>query len=69
MCWWVDKDVTLFIPIKLLKELRDAGAKSIRYDITYDRSVSIVELKGQKKRVFFEYDMANFFEEVTKWQN
>lgn len=65
MCWWVDKDVTLFIPIKLLKELRDAGAKSIRYDITYDGSVPIVELKGQKKRVFFEYDMAKFFEEVT----
>lgn len=60
MCWWVDKDVTLFIPIKLLKELRDAGAKSIRYDITYDRSVLIVELKGQKKRVFFDYDLEEF---------
>ena len=69
ICWWVDKDVTLFISIKLLQALRDADIKSIRYDITYARSVPIVELKGQKKRVFFEYDMANFFEEVSKWQN
>ena len=69
LCWWVDKDVTRFIPIQCLQEYRDRGAKSVRYDAdfpTIKDSVSgalyepfIVE--GQKKRVFFDYDMSQFF--------
>ena len=69
ICWWVDKDVTKFIPIGLLQKMKDHGGKSIRYDILAGCGYCTTEIKGQKKRVFFEYDMANFFEEVTKWQN
>lgn len=64
ICWWVDKDVTLFIDINRLEYLRNAGLKSIRYD-NEEWTDLIIPIKGQKKRVFFEYDMANFFKEVT----
>jgi len=64
ICWWVDKDVTLFIDIRRLEYLRNAGLKSIRYD-NEEWTDLIMPIKGQKKRVFFEYDMTDFFEEVT----
>lgn len=69
MCWWVDKDVTKFIPIQLLDIHRESGAKSVRYDTMFgtiqdfDRGALIeaIVLDGKKKRVFFEYNMKQFF--------
>lgn len=60
MCWWIDKDVTLFIDIRRLEYLRNAGLKSIRYD-NEEWTDLIMPIKGKKKRVFFEYDMEEFF--------
>lgn len=62
MCWWVDRDVTMFIPIQVLERCRGFGMKSIRYDFEEG-----IEIKGRKKRVFFDYDMTSFFEEVEQW--
>ena len=61
ICWWIDKDVTKFIPIESLSWLELSGYKSIRYDID---NVYTVEIKGKKKRVFFDYDMEEFFNEL-----
>lgn len=58
ICWWVDKDVTKFIPIQALEHEKFIGAKSVRYD---SKLFSNIEIKGKKKRVFFEYDMEEFF--------
>lgn len=63
ICWWVDKDVTKFIPIIRLEFWKNCDYKSLRYD--YDDKPCI-ELKGKKKRVFFDYDMEEFFKEVEK---
>ena len=67
ICWWCDKDVTKFIPIKTLQELKSLGYKSIRYDsgipdyLNYaDSEYCMIEIKGKKKRVFFDYDMEDF---------
>lgn len=61
ICWWVDHDVTRFIPIGVLEAERNAlGAKSIRYDGAY----SYIELTGRKKRVFFDYDAKSFLKEL-----
>lgn len=60
MCWWIDKDVTLFIDIRRLEYLRNAGLKSIRYD-NEEWTDLIVPIEGNKKRVFFDYDMEKFF--------
>lgn len=67
ICWWVDKDVTMFLPIAILNELYHLGYKSVRYDSymagrkDYGKYVTI---QGKKKRVFFDYDMSIFFKEM-----
>lgn len=62
LVWWIDHDVTKFIPIQELEKLRKAGAKSIRYDLDIPNSLII---KGQKKRVYFDYDFSEFFEKYA----
>jgi penicillin-binding protein-related factor A (putative recombinase) len=65
ICWWVDKDVTLFLPIQMLQRLKANDNKSIRYDCS---SFDIVPISGKKKHVFFDYDMELFLQEVSKWE-
>ena len=70
MCWWVDKDVTKFIPIQLLQMLKNLGDKSIRFNSLFNgiemmnNYVPVIEIKGKKKRVFFDYNMEEFFNEI-----
>ena len=61
MIWWIDTDTTKFIPIQLIKQLRDSGAKSIRYDTDLG-----ILIEGKKKRVFFDYDFEKFFSNFEK---
>ena len=62
ICWWIDKDKTVFIPIQTLELMKTVGMKSIRYDAIddCDGDTDMIEIKGKKKRVFFEYDMEDF---------
>jgi len=66
--WFVDKDETIYFDINLLKRWRDAGNKSIH---SYPEWIEYVEgrhdweyIAGNKKRVFFDYDMGKFFKEM-----
>lgn len=61
ICWWIDKDVTKFIPIQALQWNKENGYKSIRFN---HNGTSFIEIKGKKKRVFFEYDMEGFFNDL-----
>lgn len=63
ICWWIDKDVTLFLPIQILNQLRRTDNKSVRYDIN-EYIGNVIEIKGKKKRVFFDYDMEAFLDEI-----
>lgn len=67
ICWWVDNDVTRFIPIDMLENAKQAQYKSLRYDVfdKLDLDISI-PIEGKKKRVFFDYDMDSFFKKVNK---
>lgn len=58
ICWWIDKDATWFIPIEDLQEKKENGFKSIRFDQPGYYWVPIV---GEKKRIFWDYDMTEFF--------
>ena len=60
ICWFIDKDVTKFIPIQLLQKMKYNGGKSVRYDIIASSGYFIIEIKGKKKRVFYDYDMEEF---------
>lgn len=70
LCWWVDRDVTLFIDIRLLEELRKIDYKSIDYCASFaledidNLSDMWTWIIGKKKRVFFDYDMKQFFKEA-----
>ena len=61
ICWWIDKDVTKFIPIQLLEMIRSEGFRSIRFDI---ETKATIDIQGKKKRVFFDYDMEEFLNEI-----
>lgn len=67
ICWWIDKDVTKFIPIQILDDLkRNHNYKSYRYDYSHWNGIQkTIEIKGKKKRVFFDYDMEEFLNVVT----
>lgn len=60
ICWWVCQDVTAFIPIQVLYEMRRLGWQSVRYDM----DDYLYKIPGQKRRVYFDYDMRQFFKEV-----
>lgn len=70
ICWWIDKDVTRFIPIEVLQKMREDGKKSIHYSWDhyfwgdYTVNYTMYQLKGKKKRVFFDYDMEDFLSNV-----
>lgn len=77
ICWWVDNDVTAFIPIELLNDLRnELGWKSVRYDYIDDycndndellvNRLKPIKINGKKKKVFYDYDMIEFFKEIEK---
>lgn len=66
LCWWVDKDVTKFIPIQSLQEMYQDGAKSFSYEYSSVNGNPVITLKGQKKRVFFDYDLKDFLDNVNR---
>ena len=58
LCWWIDKDVTRWIPIEEIVNRKVDGHKSIRFDEPIEGSKEII---GRKKKIYFEYDMKSFF--------
>lgn len=66
ICWWIDKDVTKFIPIISLQYLKKQGAKSVRFDADpfSDSLLKFINIIGKKKKVFFDYNMKEFFNEI-----
>lgn len=61
LVWWIDKDVTKFIPIQTANMLKAEGAKSIKYVIS---GGGVQTVQGRKKRVFFEYDFDRLFTDL-----
>ena len=61
LCWFVNSDSTLFIPIQILEMLKQNGAKSIRYDAD---DFAIISIPGRKKRVFWDYDFSILFQSI-----
>ena len=70
ICWWIDKDTTAFLPIEMLQYLKNKGYKSVAYYanwVEFDADApdwNWCWIKGKKKRVFFEYDMEEFLNEI-----
>ena len=64
ICWFLDYDITIFLPIEYLQAMKEENYKSfnIKKDIN---KIPRVILDGEKKRVFFEYDLEKFLEEIS----
>lgn len=74
ICWFIDKNATLFIPIETLENMRKQGKKSFNANETgtvwYNENgvkwgVDYFYIEGKKKRIFFEYDLEKFLEEIS----
>ena len=69
ICWWIDKDRTFFLPIQKLAVWRyfDSALqlKSISVEQA-EKDVGCIEIQGKKKRVFFEYDMEEFLDDISE---
>ena len=59
LVWFIDHDVTLWLDIQYLQDLKESGYKSFNVK---DR-MSVYELAGIKKKVFFEYDLRKFLKD------
>lgn len=66
ICWFIDKDVTVYIPIQILSEMRYYGkVRSVNYLFRGYGDLPIIEIPAVKKRVFFDYDMGAFLNEFV----
>lgn len=81
ICWWIDKDITAFIPIWYIDYIKrnHPEKKSINVNSMLKESEELekyinfknphfIQIKGKKKRVFFDYDMDYFFHDIEKRQ-
>lgn len=62
LCWFINHNKTLFIPIEYIQELQEKGYKS--FNINNYNISAVYEVPGKKKRVFFEYDFDSFLERI-----
>ena len=68
--WFIDFDKTLFIPIQSLQLLKEENFKSFNCrfansNLYKDLGVWSYKIEADKKRVFFEYDLEKFLEEIS----
>lgn len=62
--WFIDHDVTAFVPIQELVNLKNLGHKSLNIQDLKNGKVDYVPIIGKKKRVLFEYDAEDFFDRL-----
>jgi len=65
--WFIDHDVTVFIPAQELKRLQIAGAKSLNIKDIQENKVQNILVPGKKKRIMFTYDGHEFLKLLNEW--
>lgn len=64
ICWFIDVDKTVFLDIQDLQYLSECENKS--FNIMKDiNKIPVTEIDGIKKRVFFEYNLEKFLEDIS----
>jgi penicillin-binding protein-related factor A (putative recombinase) len=61
--WFIDHDLTVWIPINEVVFWRDIGNKSINIKNIQDKNTERIRhivIQGKKKRIYFDYDMEDF---------
>lgn len=78
--WYLERDKTYFVSAGLMQQLRNEGNKSINIkQLMYliesckksesHRCYNCFEIQGVKKRVFFNYDMEKFKQDLEAYIN
>lgn len=66
--WFIDHDLTVFVDISVLARMRASGLKSLNIkDLDYIENIKspmLIKVEGKKKRVYFDYDMKKFLEDL-----
>ena len=65
--WFIDHDLTVWIPINEAVFWRDIGNKSINIKNIQDKHTERIRhivIQGKKKRIYFDYDMNKFLEDL-----
>ena len=66
--WYIDNDETFFVPAHIAKQFKDSGHKSINRKHLVDsyglELEDVLRLKGTKRRVFFDYNMKEFLDDL-----
>ena len=64
ICWWIDLDETWFIPIWVLEDAKQVmNDKSLNLKRPHMQGYW-VHIDGKKKRVFFDYDLESFLNDL-----
>ena len=63
LCWFIDYDKTVFVPITHLDNLKTNDYKSFNIIKDFDDNLDC-ELFGIKKQVYFNYDLDRFLKEI-----
>ena len=61
LIWFIDHDITLFMPITSLESMKQDGDKSV--NVKYYDIENYYVVKATKKRIFFDYDMLTFLQD------
>lgn len=69
LCWFIDKGETLFLPIQDLEQLYLNEYKSFNFEYWVDGVLdkyckNIYILNGHTKRIFFDYELEEFLEDI-----
>lgn len=62
MIWFIDHDLTVWVSIDMIKTMMWFGYKSL--NIKDLENIPHLVVPGKKKRVYFEYDMDQFLEDL-----
>jgi len=69
VCWFIDHDVTVFLPIKMLQDLYELGHKSVGvkgdWQQFYGKDWNWHWLGGEKKRVYFDYNVGKLLDDIN----
>lgn len=65
--WFIEHDITTFVPAQELKRLQEQGAKSLNVKDIQDNRVQHILVDGHKKRIMFSYDGQSFLKKLKQW--
>jgi hypothetical protein len=62
LVWWIEHDITVYVPaVNLAEHYKTHKSLNVKDIMSWE--VQHIRIKGEKKRVFFNYDFESFFKE------